>query len=32
LFVGQGTFGAGSQSILRRNPDGTTTTVVSNLN
>jgi hypothetical protein len=32
LFVGQGTFGAGSESILRRDPDGTTTTVVSNLN
>jgi hypothetical protein len=32
LFVGQGTFGAGNQSILRRDPDGTTTTVVTNLN
>ncbi len=32
LFVGQGTFGAGTQSILRRDPDGTTTTVVANLN
>lgn len=32
IFVGQGGFGAGLQSILRRDPDGTTTTVVENLN
>lgn len=32
IFVGQGGFGAGQQSILRIDPDGTTTTVVSNLN
>jgi hypothetical protein len=32
IFVGQGGFGAGLQSILRRDADGTTTTVVSNLN
>jgi hypothetical protein len=32
IFVGQGGFGAGQQSILRRDPDGTTTTVVDNLN
>jgi hypothetical protein len=32
IFVGQGPFGAGQQSILRRDPDGTTTTVVAGLN
>ncbi len=32
IFVGQGAFGAGQQSILRIDPDGSTTTVVSNLN
>jgi hypothetical protein len=32
IFVGQGGFGAGLQSILRRDPDGTTTTVVDGLN
>ena len=32
IFVGQGGFGAGQQSILRIDPDGTTTTVVTNLN
>jgi hypothetical protein len=32
LFVGQGPIAAGQQSILRRDPDGTTTTVVTNLN
>lgn len=32
VFVGQGGFGAGQQSILRVDVDGATTTVVSNLN
>jgi hypothetical protein len=32
IFVGQGGFGAGVQSIVRRDADGTTTTVVTNLN
>ncbi len=32
VFVGQGTFGAGQQSIIRRDLDGTTTTVVTDLN
>ena len=32
LFVGQGSFGAGNESIVRRDPGGTFTTVVSNLN
>ena len=31
-FVGQGTFGAGTESIVRIAPDGTVTTVVSGLN
>jgi hypothetical protein len=32
IFVGQGAFGAGQQSIVRVDPDGSATTVVSNLN
>ena len=32
IFVGQGASGAGQQSILRVDPDDSTTTVVSNLN
>jgi len=32
VFVGQGGFGAGVQSIVRRDADGTTTIVVTNLN
>lgn len=32
IFVGQGGFGAHQQSILRIDPDGTTTTVVTDLN
>ncbi len=32
IFVGQGASGAGQQSILRVDPDGSTTTVVSDLN
>lgn len=32
LFVGQGSFGAGQQSIVRIDPDGSATTVVANLN
>ena len=31
-FVGQGAFGAGTESIVRIAPDGTVTTVVSGLN